>query len=715
MSIPRDLYVADRRDGRLGQDQRRLQRRAPPADPHGPAGARRSRSTTTSRSTSSASPRWSTRSAGSRSTSPTPRSTATPASTCRQAGPVELDGPQALAYVRSRHYVEVDRRQEAPGPHRRPRPRHPPAAVPQGRARRSSATSRNPLTLARAASSASGGLRIDDALGLHRRRPARAGACASLDPEPVVLPVDDRPQQRRLGALPRAARRRRGPRPVPLTARLAAGRPAPRLPSPTPTAGRQARAPSSRTAAARHLGDERHRAGQPHPHPLRQAVHLDHRHRPHVARAAVGARSGAGPPPPAARPPAPAPSPGALGGDEHAAPVELEPACRPRWPAGGSSPPARPPTGAGAGHEIGQRARSAVIAPAFEHHHPVGEHGRVHEVVGHERRTARRWLRRWSRRSRRTWPRTSASRAASGSSSSSARGPAARARARATRCASPPGQLARAERGARSARPEPLEPASATAPAAAPTAHPAARSPKATLSSASRCGEEQQVLEHHADRSGPRWPRSAPAAGSSSTRPSRRTEPAVEREQAAEHPQQASSCPAPFGPSTASVSPVGDGERDVAARDAPTTAWPSTGRAPASCAPTTGRGGRPARPRDTASRTRLSTMAPPHVLLERVRDGQRHRLGAALEAPGEGDRGPELAERPRPGQRRARPRAPRGSTAGSPAGARCPGGRRACGRRPRSRRSTARSAASTVTTKNGRLTNVAASTAAVVV
>jgi LCP family protein required for cell wall assembly len=105
------------------------------------------------------------------------------------AGPVELDGPQALAYVRSRHYVEtIDGKQ-----------REDPTAD-LGRVTRQQAflkavfsklgESRNPVTLARAASSASSGLRIDDAMGLTDA--ARlAWRLRSLDPTPVVLPVEN--------------------------------------------------------------------------------------------------------------------------------------------------------------------------------------------------------------------------------------------------------------------------------------------------------------------------------------------------------------------------------------------------------------------------------------------------------------------------------------------------------------------------------------------
>src|SRR3546814_3724749 len=83
----------------------------------------------------------------------------------QQAGPVTLDGPQALAYVRSRHLVEVIDGQDRPD-----------ATADLGRVQRQQqflsavfgklGDSRNPITPARAASSASGGLRIDDSMTL---------------------------------------------------------------------------------------------------------------------------------------------------------------------------------------------------------------------------------------------------------------------------------------------------------------------------------------------------------------------------------------------------------------------------------------------------------------------------------------------------------------------------------------------------------------------
>ena len=105
------------------------------------------------------------------------------------AGPVELDGPQALAYVRSREYVEVVDGRNRPDP-----------TADLGRVVRQQqfltavlgelAESRNPLTLARAASDAADGLRVDDSLGLLDA--IRLGwRLRGLDPEPVVLPVEN--------------------------------------------------------------------------------------------------------------------------------------------------------------------------------------------------------------------------------------------------------------------------------------------------------------------------------------------------------------------------------------------------------------------------------------------------------------------------------------------------------------------------------------------
>jgi anionic cell wall polymer biosynthesis LytR-Cps2A-Psr (LCP) family protein len=98
-----------------------------------------------------------------------------------------LDGPQALAFVRSRHYTEV-----IDGKNR------PDLTGDLGRITRQQqfltavlgklGKSKNPISLARTANSASGGLRIDDTIGL-----MDAGRLAwrlrGMHPQTVVLPV----------------------------------------------------------------------------------------------------------------------------------------------------------------------------------------------------------------------------------------------------------------------------------------------------------------------------------------------------------------------------------------------------------------------------------------------------------------------------------------------------------------------------------------------
>jgi LCP family protein required for cell wall assembly len=104
------------------------------------------------------------------------------------SGPVVLDGPQALAFVRSRHYVEVIDGKN-----------HPDLTGDLGRITRQQqfltavlgklGQSKNPISLARTANSASGGLRIDDSLGLFDA--ARlAWRMRGMHPETVVLPVE---------------------------------------------------------------------------------------------------------------------------------------------------------------------------------------------------------------------------------------------------------------------------------------------------------------------------------------------------------------------------------------------------------------------------------------------------------------------------------------------------------------------------------------------
>jgi len=105
-----------------------------------------------------------------------------------QAGPNQLDGPQALAFVRSRNYVEVIDDQPRPDP-----------TADLGRVQRQQqflkavfgelGSSKNPLTLANAASATTGGLRVDDTLGLTEAI-RFAWRLRSLEPTPVELPVE---------------------------------------------------------------------------------------------------------------------------------------------------------------------------------------------------------------------------------------------------------------------------------------------------------------------------------------------------------------------------------------------------------------------------------------------------------------------------------------------------------------------------------------------
>ena len=105
----------------------------------------------------------------------------------RQAGPVELNGAQALAYVRSRHYVEVIDGEEVPD-----------RTGDLGRVLRQQqflrtvfselGSVKNPVTFAKAAGSAAGGLRIDDTLGLWDAI-RFAWKLRALDPAPVELPT----------------------------------------------------------------------------------------------------------------------------------------------------------------------------------------------------------------------------------------------------------------------------------------------------------------------------------------------------------------------------------------------------------------------------------------------------------------------------------------------------------------------------------------------
>ena len=105
-----------------------------------------------------------------------------------QAGRTRLDGPQALAFVRSRHYVEVVNGEANPDP-----------TADLGRVQRQQqflkavfgelGQSKNPIELATAGRATTGGLRVDDTLGLPDAL-RLAWRLRSLDPTPVELPVD---------------------------------------------------------------------------------------------------------------------------------------------------------------------------------------------------------------------------------------------------------------------------------------------------------------------------------------------------------------------------------------------------------------------------------------------------------------------------------------------------------------------------------------------
>jgi LCP family protein required for cell wall assembly len=105
----------------------------------------------------------------------------------KEQGAVELDGAQALAFVRSRHYVEVINGRNVPD-----------LTGDIGRVGRQQkfltavlgklGGSRNPLSLARAASSASHGLRIDDSIGF-TDAVRLALRLRGLHPDTVVLPT----------------------------------------------------------------------------------------------------------------------------------------------------------------------------------------------------------------------------------------------------------------------------------------------------------------------------------------------------------------------------------------------------------------------------------------------------------------------------------------------------------------------------------------------
>jgi LCP family protein required for cell wall assembly len=105
-----------------------------------------------------------------------------------ESGQVELSGDQALAYVRSRHYVEVIDGVEQPDP-----------TGDLGRIERQQqflravfdklGDTKNPITLARTLSKTSEGLRIDDDMQLLDAIRLAWTLRGGLSPEPLVLPT----------------------------------------------------------------------------------------------------------------------------------------------------------------------------------------------------------------------------------------------------------------------------------------------------------------------------------------------------------------------------------------------------------------------------------------------------------------------------------------------------------------------------------------------
>ena len=181
------------------------------------------------------------------------------------------------------------------------------------------------------------------------------------------------------------------------------------------------------------------------------------------------------------------------------------------------------------------------------------------------------WACRWPRSCRRTSARTSASSAASGSSSSSAAGAGARARASATRCASPPdSRCTRAWRS--SCSPRRSSQASACWCADA-LVWPAARRPNATFSVASRCANSSRSWNTRPMERSSGGTLMA-VAGASSTRSPNRTSPASIGCSPATTRSRVV-LPAPFGPSTATVSPAAT-VRSTSSSRSPARARPRT-------------------------------------------------------------------------------------------------------------------------------------------
>ena len=153
-------------------------------------------------------------------------------------------------------------------------------------------------------------------------------------------------------------------------------------------------------------------------------------------------------------------------------------------------------------------------ATVLQEHQPVGERRGLDRVVRHEHANAGE-PRRAPRGSRsRTRARAPTSSAESGSSSSSSAGSATSARASATRCASPP-ERSRGRAPARSATPEPLEQEPGAVASLGPR-HAARAERERDVLERRQVREQQQVLEHDADRPLARAGRATPLAASSS-------------------------------------------------------------------------------------------------------------------------------------------------------------------------------------------------------
>ena len=141
-----------------------------------------------------------------------------------------------------------------------------------------------------------------------------------------------------------------------------------------------------------------------------------------------------------------------------------------------------------------------------------------------------------------------------------------RAGRRRARGPAPPAAPARRRAGPGAGRPRPSSPTrSSHAPAAvrASALPDAARAqPERHVLGDREVREEQVVLEHHAERAAGARARASPSS-SQTVVPSTDDRPAVRRRAVRRAPAAAWTCPAPFGPRTASTSPSADLELDV--------------------------------------------------------------------------------------------------------------------------------------------------------